>query len=81
MAETSNTPETQTQPQTQPQEAAKPKKDKTPKESIRAVHGGPMLNPNTQDVFTGEPSKPVVVDDWIKVQIEAGKLEVVKDEE
>lgn len=53
-------------------------KTKTDKASLRAVFGGPMLNPLTEDVFTGEASKPVVIDDWLKVQIEAGKIAVVE---
>lgn len=46
--------------------------------SLRAVFGGPMVNPLTEDCFTGEPSKPVTVDDWIKVQMEAGKIAIVE---
>lgn len=58
--------------------AETPKIDKASnKVSIRAVFGGPMRNPLTEDLFTSEPSKPVELDQWLNVQIEAGKLEIV----
>lgn len=46
--------------------------------SVRAVFGGPMVNPLTEDRFAGEPSKPVDIDGWLKIQIEAGKIEIVE---
>lgn len=48
---------------------------KPEKFSLVAVFGGPMRNDLTGDIFTGEPSKPVVIDAWLKVQMDAGKIE------
>jgi len=52
---------------------------KPTKVSLRAVFGGPMVNPLTEDRFTSEASKRVVIDAWLKTQIDAGKLAVVED--
>lgn len=46
--------------------------------SLQAVHGGPMVNPLTEDRFEGQPSKLVTIDSWLLAQIEAGKLKVVE---
>jgi hypothetical protein len=54
------------------------KPTKPVKVSVRAVFGGPMVNPLNEDRFTGEPSKPVVIDAWLAVQIDAGKIEIVE---
>jgi hypothetical protein len=50
------------------------------KVSLRATFGGPMNNPRTGDMFTGESSKPIKIDDWIISQLEAGKLSVVVED-
>lgn len=55
------------------------KAKKPVKHSLRAKAGGPMVNPLTEDTFTGEPSKPVEIDAWIQMQIDDGKMEVVED--
>lgn len=55
------------------------KKGAAKKQSYRAVFGGPMVNPLTEDRFTGEPSKLVLADAWIDLQVNEGKLEVVED--
>jgi hypothetical protein len=57
-------------------EEVKVKAPKVQKFSIQTVHGGLMRNPLTEDAFTSEPSKPVEMDSWIKVQMDAGKLVV-----
>lgn len=62
--------------------AETPKIDKAEKAakkvSLRAVFGGPMRNPMTEDLFTSEASKPVELDAWLNTQIEAGKIEIVE---
>lgn len=52
----------------------------TKKRSYRATGGGPLNNPYTNDNFTGEASKPVVEDSWIKMQIREGKMARVEEE-
>jgi hypothetical protein len=51
------------------------------KEIFRATHGGPIENPYTLQVFTGEDSKPTKRDTWIEMQLNADppRLEVVTD--
>ena len=56
------------------QPTVKSQQSKEEKASLVAVFGGPMVNPLTEDRFTSEASKAVLLDWWIKSQMEAGKL-------
>lgn len=47
---------------------------KEEKFSLITTHGFLMVNPLTEDRFTGEPSKPVLLDSWLKTQMDAGKI-------
>lgn len=54
------------------------KVEKGTKMRVRAAHGY-IQHPFTLEAFNVDSEKKVVVDDWLKVQLEAGKLVQVED--